>query len=176
LGDFTQDARIRQAEIHEKGFRLGNSSRQIEVPTNVPGRQFGKIKLGVSTLEDASLDLGSLTPKKYPHFHKPVIIDALIHNDLPKLRAISEEFYRVNGIYSRVCNSMATLYRYDWYVAPEIYDEKVKEDKVIDELTRVLAFLDDSSIASTCENMAREVIVKGAYYGYLVDSKDCCVL
>lgn len=71
---------------------------------------------------------------------------------------------------------MATLYRYDWYVAPEIYDEKVKEDKVIDELTRVLAFLDDSSIASTCENMAREIIVKGAYYGYLVDSKDCCVL
>lgn len=82
----------------------------------------------------------------------------------------------MSGIYSRVCNSIATLYRYDWYVAPEVYDEKVKEDKVIDELVKILRFLDDSSIAATCEKIARNVIVRGAYYGYIIDSKEACVL
>lgn len=82
----------------------------------------------------------------------------------------------MNGIYARVCNSIATLYRYDWYVAPEVYDENVKENKVIDELLKVLAFLDDSSIAFQCEKMAREVVIKGAYYGYLIDNPDCCVM
>lgn len=82
----------------------------------------------------------------------------------------------MNGIYSRVCNSIATLYRYDWYVSPEVYDEKVKEDKVIDELTTILRFLDDSNIAYNCEKIARNVIVRGAYYGYITDSKEACVL
>lgn len=82
----------------------------------------------------------------------------------------------MNGIYSRVCNSIATLYRYDWYVAPEVYDESVKETKVIDEMLRVLSFLDDSSVAYQCQKMARAVIIKGAYYGYLIDSPDCCVM
>ena len=32
-------------------------------------------------------------------------------------------------MYQRVCDYFAYLYRYDWYVVPEVYDESTKEDK-----------------------------------------------
>ena len=156
---------------------MGNARQSYEGPQVPEGiRNYGKIKVGVTTLDDAVLELGYFNKKRYPHFDKHFILKALHDADLPKLQMISEEFYRMNGIYARVCNSIATLYRFDWFVAPEVYDEKVKEDKIIDELLKVLYFLDDSHVAATCENIAREVIVKGAYYGYIIDTKDCCVL
>lgn len=178
MSELNLDTKARQTTIHEKGFRLADANRIVDEGPNLPRgiRNFGKIKLGPSTLDDATLELGSFRPKLYPHFSKNYILKCLHDNDIPKLIQISEEFYRMNGIYSRVCNSIATLYRYDWYVSPEIYDEKVKEDKVIDELTTILRFLDDSNIAYNCEKIARNVIVRGAYYGYIIDSKEACVL
>ena len=43
--------------------------------------------------------------------------------NIPLMREISNYFYNTNGIYSRVCEYFAYLYRYDWYIVPEIFDE-----------------------------------------------------
>ena len=42
------------------------------------------------------------------------------------------------------------MYRYDWYVVPEIYDETVKEEKVVGEFTKILNYLDNSYIKKVC--------------------------
>ena len=63
---------------------------------------------------------------------------------------------------------MAFLYRYDWYVVPEIFEDNPKEDKILKEFSRILNYLDNSYIKKLCGDIALEVIKKGAYYGYIV--------
>lgn len=93
------------------------------------------------------------------------------------MRNISNYFYRVSGIYRTACNYLANLYRYDWYVVPEIYDEKLEEDKIVKEFVRILNYLDNSYVKKTCGDIALSVILNGAYYGYVVpDIQDGIVL
>lgn len=132
------------------------------------GTTYGKIKIGTKSLEDAVLNLGSIQKETRNTINKSVIYRALIDNDLEKLREISNYFYKTSGIYQRICNYFATMYRYDWYVVPEVYDEKVKEEKIVGDFHKVLNYLDNSYIKKVCGDMALGVIKNGAYYGYIV--------
>ena len=127
----------KQEAIHDKGFNMGNGRDSIT--------DYGKIKVGTRALVDATLDLGTLVDKTKPYTSKSEIMKALANQDLPALRKVSEHFYRTSGIYQRVCNYFATMYRFDWYIVPEVYDENVKEEKVVQEFTRILNFLDNLS-------------------------------
>ena len=132
------------------------------------GTTYGKIKIGTKSLEDAVLNLGSIQKETRNVINKGVIYRALIDNDLEKLREISNYFYKTSGIYQRICNYFATMYRYDWYVVPEVYDEKIKEEKIVGDFHKVLNYLDNSYIKKVCGDMALGVIKNGAYYGYIV--------
>jgi hypothetical protein len=59
---------------------------------------------------------------------------------------VSNYFYKTNGLYQKVCNYFAFLYRYDWYVVPEILDETIKSDKVLKDFNKILNYLDNSHI------------------------------
>ena len=137
---------------------------------------YGKIKVGVKTLNDATLALGSLAIANRNYGNKAVILKALAEQDVNTLREISNYFYRTSGIYQRACNYFATMYRYDWYIVPEIYDDNMKEDKVITEFSRILNYLDNSYIKKICGDIALEVIKSGAYYGYIADTSAGLVL
>ena len=130
--------------------------------------EYGRIKSGTKTLDDAVLNLGYIQKETRGIISKGVIYRALMDNDVEKLREISNFFYKTNGIYSRVCNYFANMYRYDWYVSAEIYDKKAKHEKIDNEFIKLLTFLDNSYIAKTCGEIALGVIKNGAYYGYIV--------
>ena len=86
---------------------------------------------------------------------------------------MSNFFYSTNGIYSRICNYFAFLYRYDWYIVPETYQEKgLKTDKIIEEFYRILNYFDRSNIKKLCGDIALEVIRNGAYYGYVIEDSE----
>ena len=108
--------------------------------------------------------------------NKSVIMKALGDNDIATLREVSKYFYRTSGIYERTCNYFATMYRYDWYIVPEVYDETVKSEKLIGDFHRILNYLDNSYIKKLCGDIAREVIVQGAYYACVVQSQDSLIL
>ena len=162
----------RQEEIRGKGFNIMDN-RMIE---------YGKIKINTKTLDDAVLNLGSIQNVTRGMINKAVIYRALMDNDIVRLREISNYFYKTSGIYQKVCNYAATMYRYDWYVVPEVYESKpvVKEgeeeksnkanEKILTDFHKVLTYLDNSYIAKTCGDIALGVVKNGAYYGYLVDS------
>jgi hypothetical protein len=61
------------------------------------------------------------------------------------------------------------MYRYDWYIVPEVYDDNVKEEKLIGDFHRILNYLDNSYIKKLCGDIALEVVKNGAYYGYVID-------
>ena len=150
----------RQEQIHSQGFNMFSN-----MPT-----EYGKIKVNTKTLDDAILNLGSINKVAPNLISKPVIYQAIMTNDIATMREISDYFYKSSGIYQRICNYAATMYRYDWYVVPEIYDEKSKTEKILTDFHKVLNYLDNSYIAKTCIDIASNVIRYGAYYGYLVDS------
>jgi hypothetical protein len=108
--------------------------------------------------------------------NKAVIYQALMDNDIVRLREISNYFYKTSGIYHTVCNYWATMYRYDWYVVPEVMDKTVKEDKVVEDFRKILRYLDNSYITKTCGDIALSVVKNGAYYGYLIDSPHGLIL
>ena len=139
---------------------------------------YRKIKVGVKNLDDAILNLGSYNANlpKYNGISKGMVMCALADNDLPELRRISNLFYSVSGMYQRVCDYFAYLYRYDWYVVPEIYDETVKEEKILKDFSKILNYLDNSYLKKLCGDIALEVIKNGCYYGYIVDNKDSLVI
>ena len=140
------------------------------------GTTYGKIKIGTKQLEDAVLNLGSIQREGKNQINKAVIYRALADNDVEKLREISNYFYKTSGIYQRVCNYFATMYRYDWYVVPEVFDTAVKEDKIVGDFHKVLNYLDNSYIKKVCGDMALGVIKNGAYYGYIVPTANGIVI
>ena len=160
----------RQEEIYSKGFNMFDDYRMRDRYCDPTPIDYNKIKVGAKTLDDAILNLGSLKKSApgHPFTNKGVIYKALVDKDYETLRAISNFYYDISGIYERVCNYFAFLYRYDWYVVPEIYDDSVKEEKVLKDFSKVLNYLDDSYIKKTCGDIALEVIKNGCYYGYLI--------
>lgn len=157
----------RAKEIHDKGFNM--LERSVSEYRNSENLDFSKIKVGVKNLEDAILDLGSL--KKNVDIRIPSkqeILQALANKDIEKIREFSNIFYSISGIYQSACDHMAFLYRYDWYVVPEIFEENPKEDKILKEFSRILNYLDNSYIKKTCGDIALEVVKNGVYYGYAI--------
>ena len=161
----------RQEAIHDKGFDFNSPYNTGDAPTD-----YSKIKIGVKTLEDAVLDLGSLKKTDRIIFNKQAILKAIANNDVFVLRKISQYFYRTSGIYWRVCNYMAQLYRYDWYIVPKIFDKKVKADKINEEWVSLLQYLDNSYIKKMCGEIALGVIRDGCYYAYIMPNADGLVL
>ena len=149
------EEKTKQEQIHDKGF-------------DFTPNEYGKIKIGVKTLEDAILNLGSLKSTNSRLGEKRVVLKALSDNDLPLLREISNFFYRTSGIYQSACNYSANMYRYDWYIVPEIYKDNVPEQEIIEEFVRILNYLDNSYVKKVCGDLALKVILNGAYYGYEV--------
>ena len=147
----------RQKEIHAKGFGMGSL-------------EFGKIKVGKKTLTDAALDLNVLKQTQKNYNSKVEILKALSRKDEASLRKISDYFYRTNGIYFRICNYFAQMYRYDWYIVDEVYDETVSKEKIHKEFRKALNFLDNSYIRKNCMDIALSVIKNGCYYGCIIPS------
>lgn len=168
--------RDRQEEIRSKGFNIVDTryKQGYEGPLD-----YNSIKIGMKKLEDAVLNLGSL--KKLPNRglgDKNVVLRAIAEHNLPLMRSISEFFYNTSGIYSRVCDYFAFMYRYDWYVVPEIFDKENEKltEKILTEFDNVLTYLDNSHIKKLCGDIALDVIKYGAYYGYIVPSPKGLVL
>ena len=164
--------RNRQEEIRSKGFGMINSRRGYEGPID-----YGKIKVGTKTLDDAVLNLGSMPKIRHDFGNKAFILQAISERNLPLIREISNYFYNTNGIYSKVCDYFAYLYRYDWYITPEIKDESEKSfEKALIDFNNILGYLDNSHVKKVCGDIASEVVKNGAYYGYISPSRDGLVL
>ena len=172
----TEQELSRSDIIHAKGFNM--SDNRAEYYSDAIPTEYKKIKVGVKNLDDAVLNLGSIK-SSLPgrgYANKKLIMTALADNNLEELRNISNFYYNISGIYQRVCNYFAFLYRYDWYVVPEVVGEDVKEDKVLKDFAKVLNYLDNSNVRKICGDIALSVIKDGAYYGYIVPCADQLVL
>lgn len=151
---------------------------------------YGKIKIGTKTLNDAVIDhLGSyqdIWRSSYyqpdiKYYDKSTVLRAIAERDYHAIRMISEFFYRTNGIYQRLINYYATMYRWDWYIAPTVFDEDVYDNekqlkKVTNEFFKSLNYLDNTHIKKVCADISLKILKYGVWYGYVIQGDDGIIL
>ena len=160
----------RMEEIKRKGFQITSNDTRNPYETYTPDLDFSKIKVGMQTLQDATLDVGILKRIDPRLGDKKTVLKAIHQNDLETMRDVSNFFYRISGIYNRLCRYLAYMYRYDWMVTPYVNNSTQKTDKIIKNFDKVLKYYDDFGIKKIFGEIALKVIRNGCYYGYLIDS------
>ena len=154
-----------QDSIHKMGFRLSGLDNS--------STEYVRAKIGSKSVNDVIVDLKYVEQKRRRLFERREdVLKALLHNDIIALREISNQFYRVSGIYQKVVNYVANMYRYDWYLVAEPFTETVKEEKVITDFNKALRYLDNSQIKNMCGRMSLAVVKDGVYYGYAYEGTD----
>ena len=150
----------RLKRIKEKGFAM-------DAP-----KDFSQIRVDSRKLEDAILTIGALSKANPRLADKKTVLDAIDKYDLSTMREISDFFYRTSGIYSRLCRYMAYLYRYDWMITPYIESDVDNKDKILKGFSKVLLYLDRFQVKRVLGDIALKVIIKGVYYGYIIQDND----
>lgn len=136
-------------------------------------RDFSQMRVGVRRVDDVLVNLGTYKKINSNYGDKAFVLRAISRHDYKTLREISNYFYESNGIYYRLCNYIAKLYRYDWYVTVYVDDNsKEKQNRVLNDFSKVLSFLDRSDVKRVCDRVALDIIKEGAYYGTIVDFGD----
>ena len=148
---------------------VGTEDYQIpnEVADSYIPIDFAKIRVGVKSLSDAVLRLGDLRKINPLLADKEQVLRAIHYGDLEKMRDISNYFYKVSGIYQRLCRYMAYMYRYDWLVTP-YYSDNIKPNKLLEGFNQVLSYLDKFEAKKFFGEVALKVVKNGCYYGYLI--------
>lgn len=172
----------RKKEIQKKFSVTRNGNNSIinnneEVLESHNLIDFSKIKIGIKTVEDAIVELEGSYRKSNPRLgDKLEVLKAINNNDLRKMREISDYFYRVSGIYSRLCRYMSYFYRYDWFLTPYINSNSIKKENILSDFKKSLMYLDNSEIKKFLGDTALKVIRYGCYYGYLIFLDDRIVV
>ena len=144
-------------------------TEDYQIPEDATGYipiDFSKIRVGVKTLSDAVYKLGDFQRVNPRLADKRQVLEAIHYGDLRKMRDISNYFYKISGIYQRLCRYMAYMYRYDWLVTP-YYNDSMKPEKIKEGFMQVLSYLDKFEAKKFFGEVALKVIRNGCYYGYL---------
>lgn len=132
---------------------------------------YAKMKIGLRSVDDAIVDLSAFKKVDRNAFSKDYILQALARKDYRTLRRVSNEFFEISGLYAELCKYLATIFRYDWYITPYV-EKSANQNKVLNDFSKVLDYLDNSEIKRLCNLIALDVIKNGVYYGIAIDLGD----
>lgn len=135
-----------------------------------PALDFSKLRIGVKALDDAIVNLSPLKRLNPKLADKKAILRAINEGDLPLQREISNFFFKISGIYSRLCRHLANFYRYDWLLTPYFISDKVNQEKVVKSFNEILYELDNFGVKKFGGDVALKVLQNGCYYGYIIHS------
>ena len=145
-----------------------STSRRIPANgNNIPDVDYAKMKIGIKSLDDAIINLGSYK-KLNPNMTKDNIQRAIANNNVKMMREASEFYFKVSGIYARLCKHLANLYRYDWTITPFTPGNKITPDKIIDGFEKSSYYLGEFGVKEFLGEVALKVLRRGCYYGYII--------
>ena len=140
-------------------LETNDSSRYVET-------DFSKIRVGIKTLQDAVYNVNTFSKINKNFGDKQFVLKAIHDGDLKAVREVSNFYYKVSGIYQRLCRYMAYMYTYDWVVTPFTQlDKNIKVSKVLENFYKALNFLDNFQVKKFFGDVALKVIRYGCYYG-----------
>jgi hypothetical protein len=138
---------------------------------------FNKIRVGKNTLQnDVTINPYYYTDKDTRPIKKKDVERAIQYHELDKMRAISDFYFDKSGIYSRLCRYVAFLYKYDLFTVPIIYDDKIKDEKIVEGWFKSCDLLENCNLKRTFGKIALRVVKNGCYYGYKIVQKNAVYL
>ena len=148
-----------------------STPRSIPIEGNrIPDLDYSKIKIGIKSLDDAIINLGAYK-KINPNMTKENIQRAIARGDVEFMREASDFYFKISGIYARLCKHLANFYRYDWFITP-FASPKVTPDKVIEGFDKHSQYLDAFGVKEYFGEVALKVMRQGSYYGYIIHDTD----
>lgn len=87
---------------------------------------------------------------------------------------LSEYFFAVSGLYKRIILHYATFLTYSWILVPHLKNkkEKITDKKIADAYYNASDFCTSFQIERKCALFAKDILVKGAYYGLIHETQD----
>lgn len=152
-----------------------NSTSEEHVPVD-----FSKIRVGLKTLIDATLDTGSTFKRINSEYgDKDFVMTAIARNDTQTMRDISNFYYRTSGIYNRLLRYMAYIYRYDWMITPNLNKglvvvpgsselSQANRKRALQNFFQILRVFDDFNVKKFFGDTSLKVLRNGCYYGYKI--------
>lgn len=137
----------------------------------IPNIDYSKIKIGIKSLDDAVVNLGSYR-KINPNMTKENIQRAISTGNIQMMRDASEFYFKISGIYARLCKHLANFYRYDWFITPFAMSDKVTPEKIIDGFNKSSYYLGEFGVKQFLSEVALKVMRRGCYYGYIIREGD----
>lgn len=141
-----------------------------------PTRNFGVLKARsarIKPAEDNILQKGFQDSLDLSRMTNDQILSILDRYDLEQTRKISKFFFLRNGTYARAVRYLSDLYRFDYIIYPDLDLEdklnEAKQAKILKTYNKVLGYFDNSDIQLMSRRWAIEVVLSGAYYGYICD-------
>lgn len=133
----------------------------------------------VATSDAAYQKTDSKFVKKRTKIYSKEEIYSIVEQGDPIARAaLSEFFFDTNGIYKRIILHYATFLTYSWILVPQLKNRKssITDKKIADKYYDAADFLTTFQVERKCAFFAKDVLVKGAYYGLLRDEGDKVVI
>jgi ArsR family metal-binding transcriptional regulator len=130
-------------QIHDKGFDMSTPARDDSLLP--PTTDFSKLKVGLKTLEDAQIKIGTLKKINPRLADKEAVLRAINSGDVNTMIDISNFFANVSGIYSRLIKHLSNFYRYDWLITPYT-SGAISSTAVIAETDKKLLCLDNFKV------------------------------
>lgn len=136
---------------------------------------YNQVRVGSKTLSDG-VTVNKIDPTQRfsaRMFTRERVMLAIERQDLKLLRQMSKYFYMKSGIYERLCNYMASMFLYDWFITPQIYDQKLiateaGKKKIMEGWWKASQFLDNCRLKQIFTDIALKVVRDGCYYGYML--------
>lgn len=143
-------------------------------------RQFGRLNLRGKKFDGAqavtAITEGAAPAQVYRTPHNRMLEDIKRPGDLKRKREISRFFFQTNGMYARAVRYLADIYNFYFYIYPNVELQKEfsdggekKSDSLLKRFDQVLAHFDNSDVSLLSRQWATQVVIDGAYYGYLCD-------
>ena len=151
-------------------LETNDSSRYVET-------DFSRIRVGIKTLQDAVYNVNTFSKINKNFGDKQFVLKAIHDGDLKAVREVSNFYYKVSGIYQRLCRYMAYMYRYDWVVTPFTQlDKNIKVSKVLENFYKALNLLDNFQVKKFFFYVSIKIISFGCYYLYLFEQDDLVLI
>ena len=133
----------------------------------------------IATSEDAySRVRGKSSRSKTRHYSAEEIQQIVDSGDPVSRAALSEYFFLTNGLYKRIIVHYATFLTYSWILIPDLKKRtyKITDTKIANQYYAAADFCTGFQIERKCTLFAKDILVRGAYYGLIHDTDSAVVI
>lgn len=133
------------------------------------------IKDMIATSKNAYVKSDAREARSYTQRYTPLEIKSIVESGTAVERAeLSDFFFHTSGLYKRIILHYATFLTYSWTLVPHVKNQrdKITEKKIAAAYYDASDFCSSFQIERKCTIFAKEILVKGAYYGIIHDNGD----